>query len=471
MADFFVASNGNDGNVGSEASPWRTITRVNHGFGGQIRLGDRVRFRRGDTFYGRLIPPNGFSPSSPGWLKIGAYGDELQPRPIISGYKNLNSWTPHSANVWRIDIGIAQFGVTHDGYDGAQEQGDPGFLKVDDVIHGRRRFNLIDIASQWEFYYSGTTLYVYSSANPATLATSIQCSVDGHGVSIRSAVEVADLAIIGHGGHGVQAPGLGVSSRVRVSRCEIAEIGGSVLDGYGAGTTRYGNGIECWIGSHDVVAEFNEIHDCYDVAFTVQGADEGVHTGSSNIKYRHNLVYRNSQSIELWYTGSGAGLQNIDFSYNTCLYAGYGWGADVRPETESRVHVLTFGWNQASNVAIKNNIFYDAYTAYRYSWADNEPLNLVSDNNVIALRTGTLLRYQTTQTIENADAWVQADGREAHSRFAALEASANTNITNSDIQLALRDCDTLSTRKLATVGGQTVSTPIHGYWRSPIEDL
>ncbi len=75
MAEYYVAADGDDANDGSIDHPWKTITRVNLAFSGQenLRHHNRVRFRRGDTFYGCLQFPS-FDASIPGWLRVGAYG-------------------------------------------------------------------------------------------------------------------------------------------------------------------------------------------------------------------------------------------------------------------------------------------------------------------------------------------------------------------------------------------------------------
>jgi hypothetical protein len=67
---FYVATNGNDSNPGTQAAPWQTINKVNSK---TFALGSAIYFRGGDTFTGNLAPQvvNG-SGSNP--VVFGCYG-------------------------------------------------------------------------------------------------------------------------------------------------------------------------------------------------------------------------------------------------------------------------------------------------------------------------------------------------------------------------------------------------------------
>jgi hypothetical protein len=251
VAEYYVSADGNDTNPGTLSAPWKTLTRVNTaiGTGGPVGLKNRVRFRRGDTFYGMLRPSSTLNPASPGWLRIGAYGDGAAP--ILSGYKILNTaagWTAHDANTWKLDYSAANSGITYTGNGVASDaatETDVGFLKVDGTIYGVKHSSLAALAKQWDFYSTGTTLYVRSTANPTTLAGDVRCSIDMDGVRAYAGVELADITIEGYGSCGVFMSRGGVGlGRIRVFRSTIREIGGvyyTLTPGYE--TQRYGNGI------------------------------------------------------------------------------------------------------------------------------------------------------------------------------------------------------------------------------------
>jgi hypothetical protein len=75
---YVSATQGNDTNDGSAASPWQTIARVNRE---AFQPGDSVLFQRGDQWRETLRPASSGSDLAP--LTFGAYG--RGPRPVIAG--------------------------------------------------------------------------------------------------------------------------------------------------------------------------------------------------------------------------------------------------------------------------------------------------------------------------------------------------------------------------------------------------
>jgi hypothetical protein len=443
MAEYYVSTAGNDSNPGTLSAPWKTIARVNTaiGAGGVAGLHSRIRFRRGDTFYGGLRPSKTLNPASPGWLQIGAYGDG--DHPVISGYKILNTatgWTAHDANTWKLDYSAANSGITYTGngqvseYDGVATVGsDVGFLKVDGVIKGFKKSSLAGLANQWDYFSAGTVLYVRSTAKPTTLAGDIRCSIRFDGVSIPSAVEVADLTIEGYGGNGA---GTIASTRTRLLRCTIREIGGSYLTG---GNTRYGNGMGTWTDVKNLFIESNTFSDVYDVAWSPQG--QGNNAFFTDIMFRRNTSYRCSQGEEYsYFSGTGPGFVNVRSEYNTHVFCGYGWGSEVRSEQVNRVGLISYQWGDAGSgysgdVDIRRNTYYDCQWAYcTHAFP---PVGLTSDYNTIALRPGTLIQQARPEKIENPETWIAASGREKNSQFIVLPASTDVDISDADVAAAL----------------------------------
>ncbi len=86
---YYLSNDGDDTNDGrSESSPWRTIGKINEALandtnGGWIAPGDKVLFRRGDTFYGNLYVNRSGNEEAP--IELSSYGDENDDFPIISG--------------------------------------------------------------------------------------------------------------------------------------------------------------------------------------------------------------------------------------------------------------------------------------------------------------------------------------------------------------------------------------------------
>lgn len=92
---YYVSSTGSDSNSGlTEVLAWQTITKVNSF---PFSPGDQILFKRGDTFYGKLVISN--SGSSGNTITYGTYG--FGDAPVISGFATVSSWTDLGFNVWQ----------------------------------------------------------------------------------------------------------------------------------------------------------------------------------------------------------------------------------------------------------------------------------------------------------------------------------------------------------------------------------
>jgi parallel beta-helix repeat protein len=94
--DYHISASGNDAANGlSESSPWRTIAKVNLEFG-RFNPGDRILFKRGDTFYGTLKVSKSGLPGHP--ILISAYGSGANP--VITGFTVISLWKPESNGIY-----------------------------------------------------------------------------------------------------------------------------------------------------------------------------------------------------------------------------------------------------------------------------------------------------------------------------------------------------------------------------------
>lgn len=94
--DYFVKNGGNDLNTGtSDATAWATIEKVNSAFA-SLKPGDRILFRRGDTFFGKLTISRSGASGSP--ITIGAYG--TGDKPVITGFTLVESWTNEGNGIY-----------------------------------------------------------------------------------------------------------------------------------------------------------------------------------------------------------------------------------------------------------------------------------------------------------------------------------------------------------------------------------
>ncbi len=98
--DYYVKNGGNDQNQGtSDATAWATIEKVNSVFS-SLNPGDRILFRRGDTFYGKIIISKSGSSGSP--ITLGAYG--TGEKPIITGFTSITTWSNEGDGVYSASL-------------------------------------------------------------------------------------------------------------------------------------------------------------------------------------------------------------------------------------------------------------------------------------------------------------------------------------------------------------------------------
>lgn len=105
-ANKYVSAVGNDGNPGTQALPYRTVTKVNSIFS-TLAPGDSVLFRRGDTFYGTITVNKSGTLSLP--IVIGAYGTGN--KPIITSLVTVPFVTSGVSNVYTSNV-VSTLGST-----------------------------------------------------------------------------------------------------------------------------------------------------------------------------------------------------------------------------------------------------------------------------------------------------------------------------------------------------------------------
>jgi parallel beta-helix repeat protein len=93
---YISTSSGNDSNDGlSPATPWLTITKVNSSMASLVP-GSAVKFNKGNTFYGEIIPATSGSSGLP--ITFGAYGTGAAP--IITGLTTITGWGSEGSGVY-----------------------------------------------------------------------------------------------------------------------------------------------------------------------------------------------------------------------------------------------------------------------------------------------------------------------------------------------------------------------------------
>jgi hypothetical protein len=168
------AVDGVDSNDGrSPETAWQTISKVNQT---PLGPGDCVFFKRGQVWREELsIYFLDGTANNP--IVFSAYGEG--PKPEINGADIITEWTQHSGNIWRTMLpnGAIQ-GVWFDGQRGQ---------KVDSI-------GAVSQETQW--FTEETTVYVYSSSNPASRYTNPGVEVAQRMTCINDSSEPSSYIVI-----------------------------------------------------------------------------------------------------------------------------------------------------------------------------------------------------------------------------------------------------------------------------------
>ena len=346
----YLSADGDDAKDGTKPnSAWRTLDRMSKG----LPSGGEARLRCGDVFYGRISLKPGKDAAHPTVLTSWGKG----PKPVVCGYRiprrDPGAWTSCGDHLWELDLQNPLNFIRN----ASLQDGNIGFIKVGDAIHGRKFFCREKLREQWDFHSDGRTLTVWSESNPASVGSDLHLAPNVGLLPFRDHVTVRGISFRGTGAHGSNGVGCGL----RFVDCEFSEIGGSVLPGKGGnlnGTTRYGNGIECWAGSTDIQVSGCAFSDIYDVAFTLQG--NRPFRSWENVHVTRCRFARCSQACELWTTdcGPGVGIRNCSFTSNRVEDTGYGWAYEVRPDRKNSTPLLMYRMDtDVCDFTVKDNVF------------------------------------------------------------------------------------------------------------------
>ena len=394
MATYYISASGCDLNDGlTPDTPWRTIKRANEAVIG----GDTVCFKRGDIFFGQIRAPKKNDSGTPTTYK--AYGDGA--KPVVSQYKmaKKDAWEDIGNGVWRIDL------TDVSKIDGNVTELDTnvGFIKIDGAIKPRKFFELQKLERQWDYYNDKQFVYVKSLKNPSLLAEDIKFACNIIHMPFVDDLCVEDIAFIGSGSHGIS----GTVNRATIRNCEFHELGGSELTTHFRPCVRYGNGVECWTDSSEVLVENCRFSNIYDVALTMQGHE--VTRGWVNITFRKNVIWNCQQGFEVWSRGgvAGTGFQNCVFENNVCIDSGYCWGYDVRGYRLCSSHLLLYDLEcPLCDITVRNNTFYGS--RYTPIFKSGGPQMMPSDYMIIdnlffiEPKQDLILRHNTTDEEYNA---------------------------------------------------------------------
>ena len=403
--NYYVSNAGADTNDGrTPGMAWATLGRVNEA---PLEPGDSVLFRRGDQWRGQLAPHSG---NESGPITYGAYGSGE--KPLVLGSVEMNDaslWSQERPNIW----------ATRE-----RKPGDPQLLPRDVgniIFDGERScgikvWNESDLDTQGEFWYDKQrrVLKLYSTECPTSRYSDIEFAlttliVNQNG---RCYVTYENLAFKYGGAHGI---GGGNTHHILVRDCDFSYMGGGDLYG-GDRTVRFGNGIEFWGNAHDNVVERCRLWEIYDAALTNQ--NHGATVQHHNISYRNNVIWNSEYSFEYWNRPESSVTHDIYFENNTCVNAGGGWGHNQRPDPSGRHLCFYSSPAAASEIHIRNNIFFEAKSnaLYAVSWPSAAFAALDLDRNCWFQAQGDMIALNgKAYPMAQFAAYQAEQGKEAHS--------------------------------------------------------
>jgi len=417
MTTYYLSENGNDQNNGpTPESPLKTIKKMNE----LVVGGDTVCFCRGETFYGQILPPEQNDTGCP--TTYTTYG--CGAKPIISQYKTAlsHAWENVVDGVWKLDL------KNPDNYTGniTELSTNVGFLLVSGKIYPRNRFSVDALEQEWDFSWDKQYVYVKASEHPAARSDDIRIACNIHCLRFADHLVVEDIVFRGSGGFGMY----GTVHHAVVRNCEFHDLGGAELVGYPTPHTRYGNGVECWSNSSDVLVENCRFSGIYDVAITMQG--DKVTSGWVNMMFRNNVIWNCQQSFEIWSEGDlpNTGFQNYVFEDNVCIDSGYCWGYDVRPDKANSCHLLLYSLEcPLCDVVIRNNTFYHARVTpiFKSGGPDQIPPGYRIIGNTFLAEPGQDLAFRGTCGKEDYQAFYDRIAAENHILVSTYDMTTTAN--------------------------------------------
>ena len=383
----------------------------------EIRSGDTVLFKCGDTFFREVFLDIDYIDDRK--ITISSYGTgEL---PTICSYKYIsNGWQQYSNNIYRIDIKNTN---NFTGYQSDDSDAfNVGFLEDDNGDKYYNKKNSIDaLSNKYDFYSDGSQyLYMYMNTNPYNELGNLKVVVKNILLSVKSNMEVSNIRFAYSGGHAIVGSSTN-DENIKISDCVIDNIGGSYL--FEGDTTRYGNGIEFWESNSSNIEICNNIfRNIYDVAFTMQGS-----AGSgTNIYVHDNVFVGNTQDSEIWEDPPATGINNYQFYNNISINQQRGWGYEARPDKDYSGSILFWEYHiEPTDIYFHHNIVYNPTKIYFIEdqhgtlefFRDNDYIK--SDYNTYYMASDSII-FNYYYSAEEKDSFINTYHKDEHSTFQSI---------------------------------------------------
>lgn len=402
---YYISNRGHSGNDGkSPNTPLATLEDLTY-LTYDLKAGDVVYFERGSIFRGSVQ-------AKVEGVTYAAYGTGKKPEIRVSPYDGAREgqWikTKENPKVYRYsepiikDVGTLVF---NDGEKNAvkcvvrtEEDG-----STYNNTTGERFNSFADLNKDLYFYhdylYTGYIYLYCEKGSPADVFDSIEFNVNEYGIGVTADnVHIDNLCIKYTGAHGI---GGGTRKGLKVTNCEFAWIGGSILSenfrdkNYGV---RYGNGVELYGGCDNYEVSNCYFTQIYDAAITFQYdvGDSGTAI-MQNVNFSNNVIEYCHYSIEYWLEGTSitSYIKDVRFENNLMWYAGYGFGED-RPKTAIGADAHVKSWSHENRrkgeFIIENNLFAIARSTLvqTNATADYKGTPIYNGNTYIQFKNGKL---------------------------------------------------------------------------------
>ncbi len=369
---YYVSNDGNDSNDGlTPETAWKTTSKVSSA---NLKAGDGVFFRRGDTFRGQILATDGVTYSAYGeGAKPNIYGSRRNYSQdgdfwIKTEYKNVYV----SREAFHKDVGLIVF---NEG-EAVTIHRNPGinlyFLNESYLANDLEMYHKID-GTKDNGTATGTSssydhkIYLYSVSNPNTRFTSTEICFDESIITSEipgggNNVTVDNLCIKYTGLSGVSFT-YGVTG-VTVQNCEVGWCGGSIQNTTSR-VVRLGNGVDSYGSISNFTVENCYIYQIYDSGITHQyfgpeTAADSTKARMKNIKYIDNLIEYCTWNIEVINTASPrtGWMNDIEISGNLLLHPGEGWGKQRSWKNPVSLMHRAGGINYSNNYYIFDNVIH-----------------------------------------------------------------------------------------------------------------
>jgi len=393
--EYYVKNGGNDSNSGlSDAQAWATLGKVASTLVGN-QSDNRVNLKCGSVWR-ETLNLAGWGTSGHRFV-IGKYGTGDDPK--IMGSEKITGWSVYSGNIWR---------AISSAYPGGGDNNGPVWFvnrNGDGKTHwGNKETSLGNVNAEYDWYWSGSYLYVYSPASPDSRYDAVEAARrfnciasdwNTHYITIENIHACFTARQTINDDYG--------ADYWIIDGCYIHHSGPHNASTTWAADNIKWEGTGWWIKNnvchdgpaHNIqhyatsnasgdIIEHNTCYDAYHVSIDVKQAGPGIVLSNQTIRY--NLIFCTNDYAFPSTTNAAISCQS---DYANCLD-----GVDIYYNLI--YNIWTYGiycTYYAKNVEIYNNVVYSRHPSSPFDcWGiavysdvtGNKPTNVKVKNNIVA---------------------------------------------------------------------------------------